>query len=242
MVGQDRTPFEIIRASRPERGGMEAPTWWSSRPGPAQRGGTIGWLTRPIHLRINRLAIAAVLIVFAAGLGVAYELGTRARPSNAGRQADARSAEQMSQLLASSVNRSLARDDQRAANDRNQAGETTAGGSRSRDPGVEAMQAEDRTPGLNYYCVMTLPASRRENAEKVAAFLRRNDVPADVVQTGGDGRGTVRVFALRGFERKSSPAAVDFKKKLTALGRAWKARGGFRGWNDTYLIKYRASD
>lgn len=238
MVGPERTPFEIIRASRPERGGMEAPSWWSSRPTGNRRGGPVGWLTQPIHLRISRLAVAVVLVVLAAGFGLAYELGTRSPNDIAGQRADQRSAELMSQMLASPVNRSLL---QRGGVDEVSGEE---GGDRAGHPPpgkpVQAMRAEDRVAGLNYYCVMTLGSARRENAEEVAAFLRRNHVPADVVETRKrNGSGLVRVFALRGFERKSSAAAEDFRKKLTHLGRAWKAGGGASDWHDTFLVKYR---
>lgn len=232
MGTHDKTPFEIIRASSQGERATETPSWWDSQPsGRGGGGGFIAWATEPVRVRISRLAVAIIAIVCLAGVGVAYELGARSKAVAPGEVADARSAELLARLRMEPAREELAD----AASERGGAAERSVGkgpGDRGPDGRVDAT---DRVPGLNYFCVMTLKTSHRDNAERVAGFLRKNGVPAAVIETGS---GYLQILALRGFERASSPQAVDFKKKLTTLGRSWKAQGGARDWSSAYAIKY----
>lgn len=239
MGGQERTPFEIIRASRQGRSGgaPAAPSWWSSEVSSRPRGGVVDWVTRPIHLRISRLAILIVLLVLAALVGVAYELGTRSTPDSLGVAADNRSQEMLARARMASPRNDLVQRGEQADADSSMGSGATEPRRDARLEGVAAATPADRVPGLNYFCVMTLRSSHRANAERVAEYLRRNGVPAGVVETRS---GYLQILALRGFSKAGSAEAIDFKKKLTTLGRAWKAQDGASDWTGIYAIKYQS--
>jgi hypothetical protein len=96
--------------------------------------------------------------------------------------------------------------------------------------------ADQRTPGLNYFIVARdLP----DEAERAAAFLRDNGVPAAVVPSSSTGLRLV--VALQGFTGEQMRAGEHnaLKVRLQSLGRIWKRdEGGTTDWDDTYPAKY----
>ncbi len=242
MADSDRTPFEVIRASQSRRDRLAAPKWWggaTEKPAPrpeADRGGRPGWLawlTAPLTLRANLAAVLVAIAVVGAAVIVAYEVGV----SRARRIAETTTA-RSTRLLADARNQPINHrlmvvdgEDVLESRPNVQPDDDTAA---ARAP---AASAEQRRPGLNYYCLATMPARYANEAEKMVAFLRRNQVDAAVVSVQND---KLQLIALQGFERISSPQARRFRDRLRALGRAWKAEhGGYTDWHDMYAIKYR---
>lgn len=100
-----------------------------------------------------------------------------------------------------------------------------------------AAPGEDpRTPGLNYFIVARdLP----EEAERAAAFLRDNGVPAFVATSNN--AGLRLLIALEGFTSEAMRAGehLPFKARLQSLGRIWKRdHAGATDWADAYPARY----
>ncbi len=94
-----------------------------------------------------------------------------------------------------------------------------------------------RTPGLNYYFLMTISARSRSEGERAVEFLRENGIDAALIPVKNGSRLSLAV--LRGFRRLSSPEAKTFRQELLRLGRKWKAtRRGYTDWHDLIAYKY----
>jgi len=249
MTSQDKTPFEVIYGKSGSGSKMQVPEWWQSSDrgaegsgggSPPQRTGWRGWLMRPVMLRLNVAAVLAAAAVFAATLVIAYELGAR-RSGPLVEMADAASSDRMADHRRQPINHELMRDDggdrrdQSSSNDAAPSdtpdGQASAGG---QDRAREA-RPDGRIPGLNYFCLETIPIQHRAEAERAVAFLERNGVDAALIPVNNS---RLQLTALRGFEKPYAPAAQDYKSLLQALGRAWKAEHqGWRDWHDVYPVK-----
>ncbi len=249
MATSHKTPFEVIRSESNKGARLEVPEWWQSSKGggrggrggssePERRRGLAAWLAEPIRLRVARgLAILIVLLVLAMLIG-AYQLGQRA---GAGAEAGlARSKERLNELRNQPVDslllRSVAATDGGAGAAESPA---SAAGAAANPGGAQpanrtgARQA--RVPGLNYFCLVTVPEANRAELEKARQFLRQNRVDA-IIQPVDNHQ--LQLIALPGFARPYSPEAEEFKSLLRVLGRAYKAKDGGTDWSDLYAIKY----
>jgi len=242
MAPSNKTPFEIIRGqTAPDK--LRVPNWWrgSKRdPKSDESTGKVGWLMRPVTLRLNRAMALGLCAVIGAGLVVAYEVGVS---RGGGASVDARSTAEMADLRRQQLNARLMRTDSADPSSDNVAqstGQTTT--VTHTDPDrvlyVQAgTSADPRRPGMNYFCLATMPPKYRAEAEKAVRFLQHNRVDAAIVSV--DNR-WLQIIALKGFDRSTSQAADDYERLLRALGKAWKAEHrGWSDWNDLYAIKYQ---
>lgn len=250
MAPSGKTPFEIIRGRGDAQDRLRVPNWWknskrdpSAEPHADHR--QVNWFLRPVTLRLNRAMVLGIAAVFGASLVAAYEVGV-ARSDGSAIDVNARSSAEMADVRRQAINARLMRTEaadgrgDQAAAAAGAAGATAA--STSDDPDrvltVEAgSPADPREPGLNYFCLATMPPKYRAEAEKAVRFLQRNRVDAAIVSV--DNR-WLQVIALKGFEKATSSPARDYERLLRALGKAWKAEhGGWSDWHDLYAIKYQ---
>jgi len=251
MATSHKTPFEVIRSESNKGARLEVPEWWQSSKGggrgdrggssdPERRRGLAAWLAEPIRLRVARgLAILIVLLVLAILVG-AYQLGRQR--AGAGAEAGlARSKERLNELRNQPVDslllRSVAATEGGAGpaeGDPASAAGVAAnpGGSR---PANRTASRQARVPGLNYFCLVTVPEANRAELEKARQFLKQNRVDA-IIQPVDNSQ--LQLIALPGFARPYSPEAEEFKSLLRVLGRAYKAKDGGTDWSDLYAIKY----
>ncbi len=221
--------FELIRKDDQAREKLKVPHWWRSRhegeepsgPVSGRLGRLIRVLFRPVGWRmpIGLWALAGVLIVtlpvatYYAGEG--YSLDDPAP---------------LRTVQSHAVNPDLTRD--------------LPDTSRENVPGTSADSAgssRQRQPGMNYFCLETMPNRFRSEAERAAAFLQGNSVDALVVDVQN---GQIQLIALRGFAKPhSDPQAKRFASLLRSLGRTWKAEHkGWSDWKDLYAIKYNPAN
>jgi hypothetical protein len=241
MAPSNKTPFEIIRGqTAPDK--LRVPNWWrgSKRDKqPPEDSGKAAWLMRPVTLRLNRAMALGLCAVIGAALVVAYEVGVS---RSGGSSVDARSTAEMADLRRQQLNARLMRTDDGGSTGSGEAASGSVVTVTHTDPDrvlfVQAGTAADpREPGMNYFCLATMPPKYRGEAEKAVRFLQHNRVDAAIVSV--DNR-WLQIIALKGFARSTSDAADDYERLLRALGKAWKAEHrGWSDWQDLYAIKYR---
>ncbi len=237
--------FEIILTNRRrQHEPVRVPGWWNAprdgestgrgqadRRSPDSTVSVMAWLAGPWRLAMPR---ALWLIVLAALVGlpmVIYRLGA-SDPPTAG-EADRRSQDRMTALRRQDANAlPLSR-----LNTAGSASGASASADRPETGSAAAPTGDPRTPGLNYFCLETMPARYRDQAERAARFLRRNGVDVAIIPVQNS---RIQLIALRGFERPhSDPQAREYRNLLRSLGRAWKLEHrGWSDWSDTYPAKY----
>ncbi len=241
MSARKSNLFEVIRPrDKDEPSPTQTPGWWNNQSstdepaharGKPQTGGTsvaMAWLGESSRWSMPR-AMWLVLIVGAIAVPIlAYRMGARQQPPADLSAAGQRSQQKMAELRRTNVDSMLL----------SQVHTTSGAGvshAAAKQPPI--VKNGDRVPGLNYYCLETMPARYRSEAERAATFLRRNGV--DVAIVGGN-NGRIRLIALKGFEKPySDPRAEEYQNLLRSLGRAWKLEHrGWSDWSDTYPEKY----
>jgi len=248
MAPSGKTPFEIIRGRGDAQDRLRVPHWWknakrepSADPDTDHR--QANWFLTPVTLRLNRAMVLGIAAVFGASLVAAYEVGV-ARSPGAAVDVNARSTAEMADVRRQAINARLMRTEAAAGvgEGPSAAPDGATAATTADDPDrvltVEAGSPDDpRRPGLNYFCLATMPPKYRAEAEKAVRFLQRNRVDAAIVSV--DNR-WLQVIALKGFEKATSPPARDYERLLRALGKAWKAEHrGWSDWHDLYAIKYQ---
>ena len=240
--GKSSNLFEAIRNGR--RGHNEpqirVPGWWNAprndatgsvspadRP-PDRSVSMMAWLAAPSRMAMPR---ALWIIVLAALVGIpilTYRMGGTGSSSSLN-EADRQSQQKMGALRREAINPQPLgelRTNRAAAADPTQPRPTSS-----------ANPADPRTPDLNYFCLETMPARYRDQAERAVEFLGRNGVDAAIIPVNNS---RIQLVALKGFkEPYRNPQAQEYRNLLRSLGRAWKLEHkGWSDWSDTYPAKY----
>jgi hypothetical protein len=234
--------FDAIASNRRE--GQEpqvrVPDWWnapkrrdarSAATGEDERaprsGPSSNWLAQPYRVAMPR-ALWLIAIAALAGIVVlAYQMGRGSHGGALPDQTDARSAERLADARRQEVNPLLLSQVRRV----NEAGDSAAPAGEPTDGGV-------RVPGLNYFCLETMPARYEAEAKRAAGFLGRNGVDAAIVPVHNS---RIQLIALRGFDKSAlgGSQAREYENLLRSLGRAWKLEHqGWSDWSDLYAAKY----
>lgn len=230
--------FEIIRSRDSERDVTQLPNWWSrDHEGEGRgRGKAVGaWLSQPVYVRMPRGLGLGLGVVVVALVVVGFQLGRIA--GGDGLDGEQRSNQKLAEARVGPINPALLQTDTPGRtvdpglkNGKNSPN-TTAGAS-------PTANGDPRQVGLNYFCLATMPAKYRADAEKAVAFLKSNQVDARVFVVQNR---MLQVIVLRGFEKPYSRDAKQFENLLRSLGRVWKAEHrGWSDWSDLYAIKYKS--
>ncbi len=98
---------------------------------------------------------------------------------------------------------------------------------------------DPRSNGHNYFILMSVKQSHRDEADRAAKYLKSNGVDAAVLPTKNR---SVVLVVLQGFAPPLRPqqSKIDaLRNKLKALGRSWKGtHKGSTDWYDLYLDKH----
>jgi hypothetical protein len=106
-----------------------------------------------------------------------------------------------------------------------------------RHRGAAGSPDDPRQPGFNYFRLIELPTSAREEGSRAVTFLKENGVDAAMIPVN-NGR-SYKLLALRGFDRIGVPEAKTYRERLEMLGRLWKAKHkGSSDWHDLIAEKY----
>lgn len=231
-MASSKTPFEIVRSSRPGSGSFDVPEWWNGgrEAGASRRWRIVAWLLRPLHVRLNpAMLIAAAIVVFAL-VGVSYQIGASGGADPVA-DADERSQQILARIGRQSINTAPLADMPEGATQPNATAPPPGDGSGPSGGG----DADPRMQGRNYFCVIAFSQTQRDRAEQIRRFLQSRGVPAMLKPSGR----YVQVIALRGFENPRSYEATQFKALLRDLGELWADEHGGRGWGaDAYPIRY----
>jgi hypothetical protein len=230
--------FEVIhgnaRAPRP----VKVPDWSgqdASEVAIESAGGPrwMSWLAEPVGLTLPRglwaLVIAAAIVLPV----ITYEAGRSGAGLADLSESDLRSQANVTARRDGPINRSL------LASVDHRGSQPTTADSASQTTGNQPKTTgpAGRVPGMNYFCLATIPQQYRDEAERAKAFLEHNSVDAALIPVQNN---RIQVIALRGFERPySDPEAREFESLLRSLGRVWKTEhNGWSDWRDLYPIKY----
>ncbi len=239
MTSPGKTPYEIIHGRDGSSRSMRVPDWGRSNNAAdpkhaestdADSGAWRAWLVRPIRVRLNVGMVLALAGLFAACLVIAYELGRRGADLTG--LAATRSTERMERLQTQQINTQLMRTDTSERDDDQPDADADADPARP----AAAPGPDGRVPGLNYFCLETIPIAHRREGERAVAFLQRNGVDATLIPVNNT---WLQLTALRGFAKPYGEQGARFKSLLQALGRMWKAKHqGWHDWHDVYPVKY----
>lgn len=230
--------FEVIHGSSRAPRPVKVPDWSNQAPGDDaidSSGGPrwMSWLSEPVGLTMPRglwaLVIAAAIVLPV----ITYEAGQSGAGLGDLSESDLRSQTNVTARRDGPINPSLLasidhRNSPSAASD--STADSTPAAKRTTGPA-------GRIPGMNYFCLATIPQQYQEEAERAKAFLEHNSVDAALIPVQNN---RIQVIALRGFERPySDPEAREFESLLRSLGRVWKTEhNGWSDWRDLYAIKY----
>jgi hypothetical protein len=250
--GKDPTPlFEIIhKAPRSAPRAVRVPEWMRraeemerqvevaqpTTPGSAStRPAWLAWWYRPVRFRLQMGILAVAGLTVLAALVVAFLIGTKYEERKiyaddlAWSAAD-RTLEPLRQqpantsLIGRSVPRNLPVSESAPAP--------------PRGAGAAGSPADPREPGLNYFRLVTLPASAATEGHRAVSFLQAQGIDA-VLLPDNNGR-AVKLMALPGFAKPGSPEGKKFEERLKSLGRSWKAQHrGSSDWSDLLAEKYK---
>lgn len=219
---------------------MRVPDWWNAPKHRAARSAAHAedgqaprshapshWLAQSYRIAMPRALWLIAVAALAGVVVLAYEMG---RASDAGTmpdQTDARSAQRLADARRQQVNPLLLSQVRRV----DEAGDPAA-------PPGQAADGTVRVPGLNYFCLETMPARYEAEAQRAAGFLSRNGVDAAIVPVQNS---RIQLIALRGFDKSTlgGSQAREYENLLRSLGRAWKLEHqGWSDWSDLYAAKY----
>lgn len=248
--GKETTPlFEIIhKAPRGAPRAVRVPQWMQhaeemerqvevaqpTAPGSAStRSRWLSWWYRPVRFRLQMGVLALVALAALALVVVAFLIGLKYHERRMIQQDVQWDAAQQSlepvrqqpvdsQLIPPAVPRNLPAE-----------GASLPGGA-----GASGQAADPREPGLNYFRLVTLPASAAEEGTRAVAFLQRSGIDA-VLIAENNGR-SLKLMALPGFSGPGSPDARKFAERIKTLGRQWKSQHrGSSDWGDLLAEKYK---
>ena len=233
MSRRRQTLFEQIRpGTTTSRDRLRLPKWAQPRsgddqtepPGPsdASPARPFAWLAHPVGFRLTRGMVAVLLLIVVALLIGAYVIGTRRAKHNqqiTGPLADLRNGPINDALLNPDAV-SFAPDPPNGSNHAD-----------SNVPGP-------RKPGLNYFIIMQVGKSYRDDADRAVDFMARHGIDCQVVPVKN--KADWNVVVLRGFAQpRTDPQALALRQELLALGRIWKSQqNGANNWSDLYPAKY----
>ena len=109
----------------------------------------------------------------------------------------------------------------------------------NRPASATSSSGDPRTAGHNYFILMSVKQSRRDELDRAAKYLKSNGVDAAVLSTKNR---NVVLVVLQGFAPPLRPqqSQIDaLRNKLKTLGRSWKStHRGSTDWYDLYLDKH----